>query len=195
MVADPPLTRANRMLTFGGVTAGADCRTCWRNDAEAAGRGRSASQARPMSRVQSASVMCRWDGGASVLAGVDGGVRGGGSSATPSPAATRARSVSTSSPSNAARLGVVCLAFAIGAAAGGWSTPRLGNPSLWIVAGPLMLGLVMLRGRAYASAAPPYCRRTLSAVPHRPAALPDHGPRHGRRCPCRGPTRITRSAR
>ena len=48
---------------------------------------------------------------------------------------------------DAARFGAVCLAFATGAAIGGWSTPTLGNPALLIVAGLLTLVLVMLRGR------------------------------------------------
>ncbi|HYZ53327.1 MAG TPA: YoaK family protein, partial [Streptosporangiaceae bacterium] len=48
---------------------------------------------------------------------------------------------------DAARFGAVCLAFATGAAIGGWSTPTLGNPALLIVAGLLTLVLVMLCGR------------------------------------------------
>jgi uncharacterized membrane protein YoaK (UPF0700 family) len=52
----------------------------------------------------------------------------------------------TSQRREAARFAAVCLAFAIGAAIGGWSTPTLGNPALWIVAGLLTLGLVMLEG-------------------------------------------------
>lgn len=61
----------------------------------------------------------------------------------------------------AVRLGVICLVFAIGAAAGGWSTSMLGNPALWIVAGLLTLGPVMLRGRI------PRCRWRPSGQPRR----------------------------
>ncbi len=58
------------------------------DDAEAAGSGRSTGQARPMSRVQSMSVMCSSGAGASAPGGSDRRVWGG-RTATPSPAATR----------------------------------------------------------------------------------------------------------
>jgi uncharacterized membrane protein YoaK (UPF0700 family) len=44
----------------------------------------------------------------------------------------------------AGRLGVVCFAFLLGTALGGWSTPRLGDSALWLAVGLLTLGLLIM---------------------------------------------------